>query len=87
MPTTRTVSLPGAKLAQKKYAEHLRRMGSHGVSVQEVTMAGRKTYALIAMFERKPDTAVPKVLEVHSRGKVHKVPLKVQIVERFKPEW
>ncbi len=86
MSATRTVSLAAAKLAQKKYAEHLRRMGSHGISVQEEIVAGRKSYAVIAMFDRKPKTAVPKVLELQSKGKAHKVPLKVRIVERFKPD-
>lgn len=86
MSTTHTVSLAAAKLAQKKYAESLRRMGSHGISVQEVVVGGRKSYGVIAMFERKPKVAVPKVLEFKSQGKAHKVPLQVQIVEPFKPE-
>ena len=79
-------TLREAELARKKFAEHLRGLGAHAVAVDQVKHRGKKTFAVIPFFEKKPRQTVPEVLEVRSAGKKVRVPAVVRIQERFKLE-
>jgi hypothetical protein len=74
-----------ANLARARYAESLRRLGAHAIAVDTVRRQGKKTFGVVAYFERKP-SGVPRALEVTSGGKRLAVPVATRVIERFKPE-
>jgi hypothetical protein len=71
-----------ADQARKLEAESLRRAGAHAVGVEPVTDSDT-SYAVVAYFERNPESALPGHLELQSRGRKIRVPLKRKIRERF----
>ncbi|MBI4279116.1 MAG: hypothetical protein HY660_11735 [Armatimonadetes bacterium] len=79
-------TLRAAETARRRMAEVLRRAGAHAIEVAQVTRGGRKVYAVIAHFTKRPRRPLPKVIEVRSGPKTLRVPLVVRITERFRPE-
>ncbi len=74
-----------AHLAREQHGEYLRRLGAHGIAVEAVKRRGKKTFAVVSFFARKP-AALPAVLKVKSGKKNCQVPLVARVMERFKPE-
>ena len=71
--------------ARAKHAEHLRSLGAHSVSVDQVRRAGKTTFAVVAMFSAKP-RGLPKTLDVTVGRKVVTVPLVAAKAQRFRLE-
>lgn len=77
-----------ANRAREAHSEALRRLGAHGVAVEEVKRGrGRSAdYVVVAYFDHEPTPPPPPTLEVSARGRVQKVPLVIRVRERFRPE-
>lgn len=71
-----------ANLAREQHSDSLRDMGAHAMIVDEVKRGGESTYAVVALFEKKPANA-PKVLEVVKGNSKVKVPLVVRAAKKF----
>jgi hypothetical protein len=74
-----------ADLAREQHSDFLVGLGAHGVTIDEVKRKGEKSFAVIALFEQKPDE-VPNNLEVQIGKKTLQVPLVAKVAEKFKPE-
>jgi hypothetical protein len=74
-----------ANEARIQHSEFLRKGGVHAISVDEIEHKGSKTYAVIAMTEKK-STDLPKDLEIKSGKVIVKVPLIVKTTPKFKLE-
>lgn len=74
-----------ANLARTQHADFLRKLGAHGVTIDEMKKSGEKTFAVIAFFEHQPEE-LPDTLEIKRGKKVMTVPLVARITEKFKPE-
>lgn len=72
-----------ANIARKKHSDYLDKLGAHAIAVNEITHKGKKTFAVVAYAEKQPDN-VPDHLEVKVGIKTFKVPLVVNIAEKFK---
>ena len=48
-----------AELGRKQHSESLRRKGAHAISVEQVPVGGRKQFAIVASFQRKPKRSCP----------------------------
>ena len=66
-------------------AERLRTLGAHAIAVDEVTHRGKRTFGIIAYFEREPER-LPETLEVKCGKKSVRVPLVAKVSERFRPD-
>ena len=74
-----------ANRAREQHSDTLRGMGAHAIMVDEVKRGGEPTFAVIALFEKKPADA-PKVLEV-VKGKTRvQVPLVVRAAKKYELE-
>lgn len=74
-----------ANLAREQHADFLHQLGAHGVTIDELNTGGEKTFAVIALFDQKPDE-MPETLEVKRGKKTLTVPLVARIAEKFKAE-
>lgn len=74
-----------ANIARNKHKDLLDTLGAHSVGVDQVTQQGKKTFAVIAYTEKK-GPKMPEHLEITEKGKSLKVPLVVQVEEKFKLE-
>lgn len=74
-----------ANLARERYSEYLRGLGAHAIAVDQVKSKRAKTFAVIALFQRKPDD-VPATLEVKSGKRTVQVPLVARVAPKFKLE-
>lgn len=74
-----------ANLAREQHSDSLRDLGAHAITIDEVTRGGVKTFAVIAMFEKKPKTA-PKTLAVKKAKGTLDVPLVTRVSEKYRPE-
>lgn len=74
-----------ADLAREQHSDFLRNLGAHGITVNEIKRKGEKSFAVVALFEEKPDD-VPDMLKVLSGKKTLEVPLVARVTEKFKPE-
>ncbi len=79
-------TLAEAEQARREHAEKLRRLGAWGVTVDEVKRGATTTFAVVALFETKPQTPVPRALQTSKRGVTTTVPLVVRVQERFRPQ-
>jgi hypothetical protein len=79
-------SLEDAELARRQCSDYLRELGAHAIAVDELKQRGGESFSVVAYFDKKPSQPVPKFLEVKSGKKTLKVPLKVLIAEKFRPE-
>lgn len=74
-----------ANLAREQYSDFLRNLGAHAIAVDEITRKGKKTFAVIAFFEKKPDE-LPNALEIKSGKRTVEIPLIGRVMEKYKPE-
>ncbi len=74
-----------ANQAREQHSEFLRDLGAHGITIDEVKRKGEKSFAVVALFEQKPED-FPDTLTVRSGEKTLQVPLIVRLIEKFKPE-
>lgn len=74
-----------ANLAREKHSDVLRDLGAHAIAVDETRRKGEKTYAVIAYFEKKPES-IPGTLEVKRGNRTLQVPLVARVTEKFRPE-
>jgi hypothetical protein len=74
-----------ANLAREEHSDFLVGLGAHAISVEQIEEDGKKTFAVTAFVEKKTK-ALPDELEVKTGNKTVKVPLLVQVQEKFKPE-
>jgi hypothetical protein len=72
-----------AELARKQHSESLRRKGAHAISVEQVPVGGRKQFAIVASFGRKPKKKLPSSLKVRTRSGEVKIPLVARQEEQF----
>jgi hypothetical protein len=76
-----------AELARDQHAEFLRKKGAHAISVEKVTIAGHKQFAVVAMFDDKSKAAgLPSNLGVKTDKGESEVPLVIQEQEPFQLE-
>lgn len=74
-----------ADLAREQHSDFLRDLGAHGITVNEIKRKGEKSFAVVALFEKKPE-GVPDMLKVLRGKKTLEVPLVARVTEKFKPE-
>jgi hypothetical protein len=74
-----------ANLAREQFSDYLRKLGAHGLTVDEVKRKGETSFALIAYFDQPPE-CLPKQLEVKKGGQTLEVPLIAKVMEKFQPE-
>jgi hypothetical protein len=72
-----------ANAAREQNTQLLTEMGAHAIAVDEVRRAGEKTFAVVAYVPEKPAKPMPKSLQVKRGKKTLRVPLKVQVSEKF----
>ena len=72
-------------LAREQNADSLRTMGAHAITIDEIKRKGEKTFAVVALFEQKPDK-VPTTLTAKNGDKTVTVPLVARVAEKFYPE-
>ena len=75
-----------AEQARKEHAEFLRDAGAHAISVEEVSIKGRKEFAVVAAFDKKPKAKLPSSLKVRAGTKSVDVPLVARRQARFQLE-
>jgi hypothetical protein len=71
-------TLKEAERARKKAGDMLHQMGAHAILVDEVDDDGGKSFAVIALFEKKPETPAPPSVEVSKGKKTVQVPLRFE---------
>ena len=74
-----------ANAARDQHSEFLRRLGSHAIAVDEVSVKGEKTFAVVAHFAEKPPN-VPRSLEIRSGTRTLEVPLVARVTKKFRAE-
>ena len=74
-----------ANNARDQHSEFLREAGAHAITVDQIEQDGNKTYAVIALLEKKLNS-LPKELEIKSGDNIIKVPLVVKKAPKFKLE-
>ena len=74
-----------ADLAREQHSDFLLRLGAHGITIDEVKRKGEKSFAVVALFEKKPEE-VPDTLTVHKGRRTLEVPLVARVTEKFRPE-
>ena len=74
-----------ADLAREQHSDFLRDLGAHGITIDEVKRKGETTFAVVALFEKKPGE-VPDTLKIQRGKKTLEVPLLARVTEKFKPE-
>lgn len=74
-----------ADQAREQHSDYLRDLGAHGITIDEIKHKGEKSFAVVAMFEKKPAN-MPAELELKSGNKTRKVPLVARVAPPFKPE-
>lgn len=72
-----------ANLARQRHSAYLRSLGAHAIAVDEVRRKGRRTYGVIALFD-KPPRAVPRTLAIKNARRTVTVPLVARKAQRFK---
>lgn len=75
-----------ANLAREHYSDFLSELGAHSIGVDEIKREGKKGFAVIAFFDKKPSKAVPETLKVKSGKLTLDVPLVVEIMKMPSPE-
>lgn len=78
-------TLKNAERARDLHSERLRSMGAHAIAVEPVRRRHKRTFAVIAYFERKP-ASVPKVIAIRAGTKVVDVELVAKTSPPFRPE-
>jgi hypothetical protein len=74
------ISEKEANQARQEHSEYLQKSGAHAIAVDKVKDdAGKETFGVVAYYENKPDKKLPSMLEVESKGKKKKVPLRAEI--------
>jgi hypothetical protein len=68
-------TLKDAEAARAKEAERLRRLGAHAIEVRQVQRKHRKTFVVVALFERNPPKTLPRSLSIIRSGKPRTVEL------------
>lgn len=75
-----------ANLARDQISDALVAAGAHAIAVDQIKRGARKTFAVIASFERAPATRPDREVVVTIAGRRVKVPVVVKIAPRFQPE-
>ena len=75
-----------ANIARDKFSVELKELGAHAISVDEVERNGKKTFAVVAFFEKKANADKRDSLELSVGKKKLNVPLVIRIEEQFKIE-
>lgn len=74
-----------ADLAREQHSDFLVDLGAHGITIGEIRRKGEKSFAVVALFEEKPDE-FPETLTVQSGKKTLEVPVVARVTEKFKAE-
>jgi len=74
-----------ADLAREQHSDFLLNLGAHGITIDEVKRKGEKSFAVVALFEEKPDE-FPDTLTVQHGKKTLEVPVVARVTEKFKPD-
>jgi hypothetical protein len=74
-----------AHLARTRHSAYLRSLGAHAIAVDQVREKGRRTYGVVAFFDKRP-RAVPHTLSIKTGHKTVAVPLVARKAPRFKLE-
>ena len=74
-----------ADLAREQHSDFLVGLGAHGITIDEVKLKGGKSFAVVALFEEKPNE-VPDTLTVVKGKKTLQVPLVARVQEKFRAE-
>jgi hypothetical protein len=74
-----------ADLAREQHSDFLLELGANGITIDEVKRGGEKSFAVVALFEKKPEE-VPDTLKVRSGKKTLEVPLVARVSEKFRPQ-
>jgi len=74
-----------ANLARVRHSHYLRSLGAHAVAVDQIARKGKRTFGVVAFFDRTP-RAVPETLPVKAGNKTVAVPLVARKAPRFKLE-
>jgi hypothetical protein len=74
-----------ADLAREQHSDFLSELGAHGITIDEVKRKGEKSFAVVALFEEKPEE-FPETLTVQSGKKTLEVPVIARVMEKFKAE-
>jgi hypothetical protein len=74
-----------AQLARERHSVYLRALGAHAIAVDQVRQKGRRTYGVVALFD-KPPRAMPTTLRIKTGRKTVVVPLIARKAQRFKLE-
>ena len=74
-----------ADLAREQHSDFLFNLGAHGITIDEVKSKGEKSFAVVALFEEKPDE-FPDTLKVQHGKKTLEVPVVARVTEKFKPD-
>ena len=75
-----------ANLAREAHSTDLFERGVHGLSVEKAILAGKSTFAVVAMVQPGSKSTLPEALEVTDKDKQSSVPLIVRTAQPFKPE-
>lgn len=79
------ISEKDANLARDQYSDKLTALGAHAIAVDEMIHNEEKTFGVVAFVEQK-SAEIPAYLTLRKGAKTFKVPVKVQVAEKFKPE-
>lgn len=74
-----------ADMAREQHSDFLLDLGAHGITIDEVKRKGEKSFAVVALFEEKPNE-FPDTLKVQRGKKTLEVPLVARVTEKFKPQ-
>ena len=74
-----------ADLAREQHSDFLFDLGAHGITIDEVKRKGETTFAVVALFEKKPDE-IPETLKIQRGKKSLEVPLIARVTEKFRSE-
>ena len=86
VPPSCMTTIKLANLAREAFSADLFKRGVHGLSVEKVTLAGKATFAVVAMVQPGSKATFPQALEVVDKDKQASVPLIVRATPPFQPE-
>jgi hypothetical protein len=79
-------TLQAAEAARESNGKRLRRLGAHAIEVRAVKRKRRKTFIVIAHFEREPKRPLPNSLQLTVNGRDERVELVIKVSPPFQLE-
>jgi len=79
-------TLRDAEDAREAYAERLRRLGAHAIIVKQVIRKKKKTFVVLALFDKKVPSDLPKELRLKRQDRSISVELVSRVAPSFHPD-